>query len=167
MVDWKRVAKLLNTPVDRLRARFSSDPQQRQLAAWEASVAAQTRELSRVTALLREALERRRAALAEVKAHDDRAEQALRDGDDAMARGVLLTKQDAVARLALAKEETEALGTAMRTAKDRLAATRAEANALLVGAGMPPLHDDASEAAKEPDREPDPDADAPRVRVKL
>jgi phage shock protein A len=167
-MEWKRVARLLNMPVDRLRARFSSDPAQRQLAAWEASMESQTKELARLTELFRDALSRRRAAIAEVQAFDDRAEQALREGDDAKARAVLLQKQDAVPRLALAKEESEALATAARRAKERLAATRTEANALLLQAGMPPL-DEKSEKDETSPAEPDNDADtgAPRVRVKL
>jgi hypothetical protein len=166
-MDWKRVAKLLNTPVERLRARFSSDPQRRQLAAWEASVRAQTKELARLTELLREALVRRRAAIAETQGFEDRAEQALRGGDDAKARAILLEKQDAVKRLALSKEESEALATAARRAKERLAATRAEANALLLQAGMPPLEDKEETSSTPPEAEPEPDPDAPRVRIKL
>jgi hypothetical protein len=156
-VDWKRVGRLLNTPVEKLRARFAGGSQERRLAAWEKSMETQARELTRITEMLRQALERRRAALAEVKAYEERAEQALRDGDEAKARGVLLSKQDAAARLAQAKEESEALGTAMKRARDRMSATRAEANAFLAEAGLPPLEE----------ADPDPDPDAPRVRVKI
>jgi hypothetical protein len=176
-MDWKRVGRLLNTPVDKLRARFASDSQERRLAAWEKKMEAQTRELAHVTSLLRDALERRRAALAEVTALDARAEEALRDGDEAKARDVLLAKQDAVARLSQAKQESEALAGAMRAGRDTLAATRAEANALLAEAGMPPLSESSTKAepsatAEEPakddeQREPAPDPDAPRVRIKI
>jgi hypothetical protein len=175
-MDWKRVAQLLNTPVDRLRARFSSDPQERQLAAWEARMRAQTKELARLAELLREALGRSRATSAEVQAFDERAEQAIREGDDASARAILLEKQDAVKRHALARDESQALATAARRARERLAATRAEANALLRQAGLPPL--EATEGAPfatqnarsqpaEAHVEPAPAHEAPRVRIKL
>ena len=174
-MDWKRVGRLLNTPVEKLRARFASDSQERRLAAWEKSMEAQARELARITEMLRQALERRRAALAEVKAYEERAEQALRDGDETKARGVLLSKQDAAARLAQAKEESEALGTAMKRARDRMAATRAEANAFLAEAGLPPMPEASAKAEadsathEDAPREPAPDADPdpPRVRVKI
>lgn len=154
-MDWKRLARLLNTPVDKLRARLS-DPHERRLAAWEAEMAEQTRDVEHLNESLTDALARRRTALAEAQACLQRAEGAVREGDDARARSALLAKQDATARLAIAKKESESLLEILASAKEKLAATRAGANALLAEAGLPPLPD-ATE----------PGPDEPRVRVRI
>lgn len=165
------MAQLLGTPVERLVSRFTK-PEEARLAAWEKRMRAEMRELERLTGELRAALERRRALLAAIQDHDARAEAALREGDEAKARAILLEKQEHVRRLALAREACEAWAETVRRAKERLAATKAEAGDLLRSAGLPPLDAPAAPRPAEGESAPRaaegaPAEGAPRVRVKL
>jgi uncharacterized coiled-coil protein SlyX len=154
-MDWTRIARLLDTPVDKLVSRLKRH--EKRLAEWEARMSAQTKELEEMTARLREVVTRRQMMVEKIREHDDRAEAALRSGDEQGARSILTKKQDWTRQLAEAKKETDVWLSAVRIAKEKLASTRAEANDVLVEAGLPPVPRGS---------EPAVDPDAPRVRIK-
>lgn len=154
-MDWTRIARLLNTPVDKLVSRLKRH--EKRLAEWEARMDAHTKELETMTARLREVITRRKTIVEKIREHDDRAEAALRDGDEQGARAILTKKQDWTRQLAEAKKETDVWFSAVRIAREKLAKARTEANDVLVEAGLPPIAQ-ASEPALDPE--------APRVRIK-
>jgi phage shock protein A len=154
-MDWARIARLLDTPVDKLVARLKRH--ESRLEAWQKRMDEQTKELERLTGQLRESLERRKKLVERVRAYDESAEAALRDGDEARARDILLQKQDSVKQLAFAKTESETWYSAVKIEKDKLERTRDEANAILTAEGLPPI------ATRS---EPAIDPDAPKVRIK-
>ena len=149
-MDWARISRLLDTPVDKLVARMKRH--ESRLDAWQKRMDEQTKELERLTGTLREAIERRKKLIEKARVYDDRAEAALRAGDEAAARAVLIQKQDTVKQMDLAKRETDAWLSAVRSAREKLEQTKAEATALLASEGVSP--------------EPAQDPDAPKVRIK-
>jgi phage shock protein A len=154
-MDWTRISRLLNTPVDKLMARLKRH--EKRLSEWEVRMDAQTKELESLTVRLREVIARRKNLLERVRQSDERAEAALRDGDEPSARDILMKKQDWTKQLEESRKETDVWLSAVRLAKEKLQRTRAEANDLLTAEGLPPIAEGS---------EPVIDPEAPRIRIK-
>lgn len=160
-MDWTRISRLLNTPVDKLMARLKRH--EGRLADWEKRMSEGTKELESLTVRLREAIARHKLLLERMRKADERAEAALRDGDEASARDILLEKQNWSKQLEDSRKETQVWVSAAKIAREKLARIRAEANEILASAGLPPIAEGSQPSLPETPEELPPEQ---RVRIK-
>ena len=159
-MDWTRISRLLNTPVDKLKARLKRH--EKRLSEWEKRMDEQTKELESLTVRLREVIARRKILIDRMRQADERAEAALRDGHEATARDILMEKQDWTKQLDESRKETDVWLSAVKIAKEKLQKIRLEANEILSSEGLPPMAEGSQPSISETTELPP----EQRVRIK-